>query len=58
MWQTDFTHYRLARPDGTPGADAEILTFLDDHSRYALSITCHQPVTGAGGAGRVPANRR
>jgi Integrase core domain len=25
---------------------AEILTFLDDHSRYALSLTCHQPVTG------------
>ena len=46
MWQTDFTHYRLTRPDGTPGADVEILTFLDDHSRYAISITCHQPVTG------------
>jgi transposase InsO family protein len=45
-WQTDFTHYRLTRPDGSPGADAEILTFLDDHSRYALSLTCHQPVTG------------
>jgi len=46
MWQVDFTHYRLSRPDGTPGADAEILCFLDDHSRYALSVTCHQPVTG------------
>jgi transposase InsO family protein len=46
MWQTDFTHYRLTRSDGTPGADVEILTFLDDHSRYAISITCHQPVTG------------
>ena len=46
MWQTDFTHYRLTRPDGAPGADVEILTFLDDHSRYAISITCHQPVTG------------
>jgi transposase InsO family protein len=46
MWQTDFTHYRLTRADGTPGADVEILTFLDDHSRYALSVTCHQPVTG------------
>lgn len=45
-WQTDFTHYRLTRPDGQPGADIEILSFLDDHSRYALSITCHQPVTG------------
>ena len=46
MWQVDFTNYRLTRPDGTPGADAEILCFLDDHSRYAISITCHQPVTG------------
>jgi transposase InsO family protein len=46
MWQTDFTHYRLTSPDGTPGADAEILCFLDDHSRYALSITCHRRVTG------------
>ena len=46
MWQTDFTHYRLTRPDGTPGADAEILCFIDDHSRYAVSVTCHQPVTG------------
>ena len=45
-WQVDFTHYRLTRPDGTPGADAEILCFLDDHSRYAISVTCHQPVTG------------
>jgi transposase InsO family protein len=46
MWQVDFTHYRLTRNDGTPGADAEILCFIDDHSRYALSVTCHQPVTG------------
>jgi transposase InsO family protein len=40
-WQADFTHHRLA--DDT---DAEILTWLDDHSRYALSVTAHQPVTG------------
>jgi transposase InsO family protein len=46
MWQTDFTHYRLSRPDGTLGADVEILCFLDDHSRYALSVTCHHTVTG------------
>jgi transposase InsO family protein len=46
MWQTDFTHYRLTGPDDTPSADVEILTFIDDHSRYALSVTCHQPVTG------------
>ena len=40
-WQSDFTHYPLA--DGT---DTEILTWLDDHSRYALSVTAHARVTG------------
>jgi transposase InsO family protein len=39
--QADFTHYPLA--DGT---DTEILTWLDDHSRYALSVTAHRRVTG------------
>jgi hypothetical protein len=41
-WQSDFTHYPLA--DGT---DTEILTWLDDHSRYALSLTAHHRVTGS-----------
>jgi transposase InsO family protein len=41
-WQADFTHHRLAN-----GTDVEILTWLDDHSRYALSVTAHRPVTGA-----------
>jgi len=40
-WQSDFTHYPLAG-----GADTEILTWLDDHSRYALSLTAHHRVTG------------
>ncbi len=40
-WQSDFTHYRLAS-----GTDTEILTWLDDHSRYALSLTAHARVTG------------
>jgi transposase InsO family protein len=40
-WQADFTHHRLAN-----GTDVEILTWLDDHSRYALSVTAHRPVTG------------
>ena len=40
-WQSDFTHYPLA--DGT---DTEILTWLDDHSRYVLSLTAHHRVTG------------
>jgi transposase InsO family protein len=40
-WQSDFTHYPLAG-----GAGTEILTWLDDHSRYALSVTAHHRVTG------------
>ena len=39
-WQSDFTHYRLAG-----GADTEIITWLDDHSRYVLHCSAHQPVT-------------
>ncbi|MDP9822467.1 transposase InsO family protein [Nocardioides massiliensis] len=45
-WQSDFTHYRLTRPDGHPGADTEILSWLDDCSRFALSVTAHVRVTG------------
>ena len=41
MWQSDFTHWRLAT-----GADTEIITWLDDHSRYALSVTAHRRITG------------
>ena len=40
-WQSDFTHYRLQ--DST---DTEILVWIDDHSRYALSVTAHDHVTG------------
>jgi transposase InsO family protein len=40
-WQADFTHYRLV--DGT---DTEILTWLDDHSRYALHVSAWPRVTG------------
>jgi transposase InsO family protein len=40
-WQSDFTHYPLADGTGT-----EILTWLDDHSRYALRVTAHSRVTG------------
>lgn len=46
-WQSDFTHYRLTRPDGRPGVDVEILTWLDDHSRYALHVTAHARITAA-----------
>jgi len=41
-WQSDFTHYRMAG-----GAEVEILCWIDDHSRYALSVTAHHRVTGA-----------
>jgi transposase InsO family protein len=41
MWQSDFIHWRLQ--DGT---DVEVLNWLDDHSRYLLSCTAHQPVSG------------
>jgi transposase InsO family protein len=46
-WQSDFTHYRLTRPDRRPGADVEILTWLDDHSRYALHVSAHRRVSAA-----------
>jgi len=45
-WQSDFTHYRLTRPDGSPGPDTEIIGWLDDHSRLILHLTCHRRVTG------------
>jgi transposase InsO family protein len=44
-WQSDFTHYRLTQPDGTPGADVEIISWLDDCTRYALHISAHNRVT-------------
>jgi transposase InsO family protein len=40
-WQADFTHYPLAG-----GTGSEVLTWLDDHSRLALSVTAHRTVTG------------
>jgi transposase InsO family protein len=40
-WQSDFTHYRLAT-----GADTEIITWLDDHSRFALHVSAHPRITG------------
>jgi transposase InsO family protein len=44
-WQSDFTHYRLA--DGTAsGRDVEIITWLDDHARYALHVSAHARITG------------
>jgi transposase InsO family protein len=40
-WQSDFIHHHLA--DGT---ETEIVSWLDDHSRYALSVTAHPVTTG------------
>ena len=39
-WQSDVTHYRLAT-----GADTEIISWLDDHSRYALHVSAHPRIT-------------
>lgn len=40
-WQSDFTHHRLA--DET---DVEIISWLDDCTRYALHVSGHHRVTG------------
>ncbi len=32
-------------PTARPGADVEIITWLDDHSRYALHVTAHARIT-------------
>jgi transposase InsO family protein len=47
-WRGDFTHYRLRRPGpaGRPGVDTEILSWLDDCSRYAVQVSAHARVTG------------
>src|SRR5215217_4770739 len=39
-WQSDFTHYRLAS-----GADAQVISWLDDHSRYALHVSAYVRIT-------------
>jgi len=45
-WQSDFTHYRLTQPDGSDGPDVEIISWLDDHARFALHVSAHARVTG------------
>jgi transposase InsO family protein len=40
-WQSGFIHWQLPG-----GQETEILTWIDDHSRYALSVTAHPRVTG------------
>ena len=39
-WQSDFTHYRL-----TGGQEVEIITWLDDCTRYALHLSAHRAIT-------------
>jgi transposase InsO family protein len=49
-WQSDVTHYLLRPAAGTArnetAQQVEILTWLDDCSRYALSVTAHTRVSG------------
>ena len=39
-WQSDFTHYRLA-----DGQQVEVISWLDDHSRFALHILARRRIT-------------
>ena len=39
-WQSDFTHYRLAT-----GVDVEVISWLDDCTRYALHVSAHRRIT-------------
>lgn len=55
-WQSDFTRDRLTRPDGRAGSDSEILSWLDDCSRFALRITAHHRVTGSPGRSCSPSS--
>ena len=45
-WQSDFTHYRLHGPHDAPGPEVEIISWLDDCTRYALHVTAHHRITG------------
>jgi len=41
VWQSDVTHWRLA-----DGSEVEIISWLDDHSRYLLGCTAFRRVAG------------
>jgi transposase InsO family protein len=41
LWQSDFTHWRLA-----DSSEVEIISWLDDHSRYLLSCAACNRVSG------------
>jgi transposase InsO family protein len=43
-WQSDFTHYPLTDTDTFPKG-VEIITWLDDCTRYALHVSAHRAIT-------------
>ena len=43
-WQSDFTHYPLTDTDTYPKG-VEIITWLDDCTRYALHVSAHRAIT-------------
>ncbi|WP_420323228.1 DDE-type integrase/transposase/recombinase [Kribbella sindirgiensis] len=45
-WQSDFTHYQLDVAGHAAVREVEIISWLDDHSRYALHVTAHHRITG------------
>jgi transposase InsO family protein len=45
-WQSDFTHYDVAGAAGSVLLGSEIITWLDDHSRFALHVSAHVRITG------------
>ncbi|HEX6246950.1 MAG TPA: IS481 family transposase [Nocardioidaceae bacterium] len=45
-WQSDFTHYPLTDVDAFPKG-IEIITWLDDCTRYALHVSAHRAITTA-----------
>ncbi len=45
-WQSDFTHYPLTDTDTFPKG-IEIITWLDDCTRYALHVSAHRAITTA-----------
>jgi transposase InsO family protein len=43
-WQSDFTHYPLTDTDAFPKG-VEIITWLDDCTRYALHVSAHRAIS-------------
>ena len=46
-WQSDFTHYPLTDTAAFPKG-VEIITWLDDCTRYALHVSAHRAISGLG----------